>query len=109
MSHHNFWFRNGLIKGQIKVDVKHNGTVLVHKNTAVTFEDIDRMKNSGAYFKIFDSNIRRQYRVPEMIAAKLKHLKDDMMRREKEAIAADNNEMMTRGRGQKRKQEARCQ
>ena len=88
-----------LVEGQIKVDVKHNGTVLVHKNTAVTFEDIDRMKNSGAYFKIFDSNIRRQYRVPEMIAAKLTHLKDDMMRREKEAIAADNNEMMTRGRG----------
>ena len=57
------------------------------------------MKCSGTYFKVFDADIRRQYRAPGMIAAMLKQLKDDMMRMEKDAIGADNNETMTRGHG----------
>ena len=88
-----------LLTGQIKVDVKHNGAVLVRKETPVSLQEIEKMKASGAYFKVFDANIRRQYRDPAIIAHRLQALKDDMMRREKEAIAADNNETMTRGRG----------
>ena len=88
-----------LVMGHIKADVKVNGDILVRKDTAVSLHEITKMKNSGAYFKAFDDNIRRQYRPPAIIAAKLKHIKDDMMRREKEANAADNNETITRARG----------
>ena len=88
-----------LVLGHIKADVKVSGDILVRKETAISIHEIAKMKNSGAYFKAFDDNIRRQYRPPAIIAAKLKHLKDDMMRREKEANAADNNETITRARG----------
>ena len=45
------------MSGQIKADVKHNGTVLVPKETtAVTFQDIAGMKASGVYYRVFDAS-----------------------------------------------------
>ena len=88
-----------LVLGKLKADVKVYCDILVRKETAISLHEIAKMKNSGAHFKAFDHNIRRQYRSPGMIAAKLKHLKDDMIRGEKEANAADKNETITRARG----------